>query len=1300
MSAGTFNPVILRLIHMPVGQIDPNYVPEDGQVILGKDNNDPTQTTSFKVGNSVTTYSSLQELLLQSPNGLTQDATINVNGFNFIIDDTVNQFGLAYADDFSFAGTTNPRWIPDWGTVTSLVTNSVSNGLYYNNNFIKLGGQLIESTSIDLNNNQFLISGGGIGSITLFAGVNLSSGPWAFIAQGEGYLNLYQGKAIFGSWNSTNSSSVITGITSDQVTGLFITDDNFHKGASYTANYSANNTSNPRWIIDKGYADATYTHVSSGITAITIASANGFTGSSSGGTTPALTLSLAGTTITAATLSGLSIAAGTVSSSDTILAAFGKIQGTINGLANGLVYKGVWNASTNSPTIISSTGTLGWFYKVGTAGTTTIDGNSNWTVGDIVLFDGGTWDKIEGNANDFISFNGRTTGTIVLTQADVNAVDATVLGTVTTGVWQGTAIGDTYISSSTNWNTAYTNRITIFTTSGSSGAATLSSNTLNIPNYTLAGLGGISSATVASTYVPYTGATTDLTLGSHNFSAAQGTFSDITQVNANVHVAGTTFAAFTTQATITSISGNTGQNVGGFFGITAPSGIANIDQIDAIIGAAYLNNGGTIGIIKGAELGYANFTNNTTATINYALELYTPIVGTGSSIGTHAYLHIMGGALTNITTAYSILSETNAPGVFNGPLTIGNTAFATTFTTSITLNGYNLQSGGSTNLGSYGYIALSANPNYTGTSIQYAITNAYGGNKFAIIYGNANGVTPTLTTAGALGTNTVLGMSFSGGVLNIPNLTASQAILTDASSNLISVGTSGTGNIVRVTSPTLVTPTLGAALATSINGNIFPAGTYTLTGAAGKTLTFNNTITLAGTDSTTMTFPSTSATIARTDAGNTFTGHQTIEGVTSTGATGTGNFVFSASPTFSGTVVLGTFTANGSGGNNIYIGTSNGVTHQTNAVFLFGGVSAVGTRTVISGTAATLSASDSYASLLIGPVPISTNTSGTSTWVTNLAVATPAITLTGGSTITNATTAYFGAAPTVGTNNYTAYFDTGTIGVTGNILPIANNTYNLGSTSVLWANVWGGTFKANFYTTTGGDLNFTVPGTTTNLLFSLNSTSTRIAEFFNTTGNLLLQNGGTFTDNTTDRLQISGTVISGIPGTTIGGYKLAGNTSGTISILPQAVAGTYNFNLPITAGTVGYLLTSQAGGSTAMTWTSNAGLLVWTEVVIATQTIVARQAYIATSTGGSQLVFTLPATAAVGDIFSIVGNGAGGWKIAQNASQIIKMSGTTTTAGTGGSMTSGTRYDAVEIICIVTNTTFAVRNSQGTLTLV
>lgn len=51
-------------------------------------------------------------------------------------------------------------------------------------------------------------------------------------------------------------------------------------------------------------------------------------------------------------------------------------------------------------------------------------------------------------------------------------------------------------------------------------------------------------------------------------------------------------------------------------------------------------------------------------------------------------------------------------------------------------------------------------------------------------------------------------------------------------------------------------------------------------------------------------------------------------------------------------------------------------------------------------------------------------------------------------------------------------------------------------------------------------------------------------------------------------------------------YGLSGSSSGQVSILSQAAAGTYNFNLPITVGTAGQVLTSQAGGSTAMTWTT------------------------------------------------------------------------------------------------------------------
>lgn len=100
-----------------------------------------------------------------------------------------------------------------------------------------------------------------------------------------------------------------------------------------------------------------------------------------------------------------------------------------------------------------------------------------------------------------------------------------------------------------------------------------------------------------------------------------------------------------------------------------------------------------------------------------------------------------------------------------------------------------------------------------------------------------------------------------------------------SSGNITSTGAqTGLGStFVMSQSPTLASPALGVATATTINGLTITTnvgGVLTIT--SGKTLSASNTLTLAGTDSTVMTFPSTSATIARTDAANTFTGIQTM----------------------------------------------------------------------------------------------------------------------------------------------------------------------------------------------------------------------------------------------------------------------------------------------------------------------------------------------------------------------------------------------------------------------------------------
>jgi hypothetical protein len=79
-------------------------------------------------------------------------------------------------------------------------------------------------------------------------------------------------------------------------------------------------------------------------------------------------------------------------------------------LVGALVYQGVWNATTNTPSIItgsSTTGNKGQYYKVSVAGTTTVDGKSQWNVGDIIVSDGTTWDKIDGLTTEVTSVFGR-----------------------------------------------------------------------------------------------------------------------------------------------------------------------------------------------------------------------------------------------------------------------------------------------------------------------------------------------------------------------------------------------------------------------------------------------------------------------------------------------------------------------------------------------------------------------------------------------------------------------------------------------------------------------------------------------------------------------------------------------------------------------------------------------------------------------------------------------------------------------------------------------------------------------------
>jgi predicted heme/steroid binding protein len=181
----------------------------------------------------------------------------------------------------------------------------------------------------------------------------------------------------------------------------------------------------------------------------------------------AASVTLTNSAVTGKVLTGLTVAGSSIASTDSILTAFGKLQGQVNDLIGGLQYQGTWNASTNTPTITSGVGTDGHFYIVSVAGNTIIDGVGGWQVGDWIVFHSPAWQKVD-NTESVVSVNGFT-GAVTLTTSNISEG---------TNLYFTNARARTAIS---------------LTTTGNSGASTYNNGTgvLNVPQYSLAGLGGV-----------------------------------------------------------------------------------------------------------------------------------------------------------------------------------------------------------------------------------------------------------------------------------------------------------------------------------------------------------------------------------------------------------------------------------------------------------------------------------------------------------------------------------------------------------------------------------------------------------------------------------------------------------------------------------------------------------------------------------------------------------------------------------------------------------------------------------------
>lgn len=156
------------------------------------------------------------------------------------------------------------------------------------------------------------------------------------------------------------------------------------------------------------------------------------------------------------------------------------------GTTGAVNYKGTWNASANSPTLTSSVGTQGDYYVVNIAGSTNLNGITDWQIGDWAIFNGSVWQKVD-NTDGVTSVNGQT-GVVVLGAANVGATPNTTF-VLTSGLLSGGGqlTGNVTVNLTSvpvaNVTGAVPNTVNVLAGTGLAGGGNLSSNvTLDLAN--------------------------------------------------------------------------------------------------------------------------------------------------------------------------------------------------------------------------------------------------------------------------------------------------------------------------------------------------------------------------------------------------------------------------------------------------------------------------------------------------------------------------------------------------------------------------------------------------------------------------------------------------------------------------------------------------------------------------------------------------------------------------------------------------------------------------------------------------
>lgn len=140
-----------------------------------------------------------------------------------------------------------------------------------------------------------------------------------------------------------------------------------------------------------------------------------------------------------------------------------------------------------------------------------------------------------------------------------------------------------------------------------------------------------------------------------------------------------------------------------------------------------------------------------------------------------------------------------------------------------------------------------------------------------------------------------------------------------------------------------------------------------------------------------------------------------------------------------------------------------------------------------------------------------------------------------------------------------------------------------------------------------------------------------------------------------------------------------GNASPNVEFLVGNTGGPVGPNGSFQIGLVGAGSVNVVGnpGANSLTISVSGSGLTWNNITATSGNMTSNNGYFANNAG--LVTLTLPATAVFGDYLSIVGLGAGGWKIAANTGQSVRVGANASTVTTG-TVSSGNRYDSIDLV--------------------